>query len=384
MLRISDRVRLALAAMALASLSTGSTLWAAEPAKEKTGAAPSGKTPADDFAAKLEQWKSVLTRLRSLKSDWLTADEAKKAEIDKQWKAELENGEKLIAELRTVGIKAFAAAPRQDRDLERFLVKLLADDVARDAYEEADSLARALLENGCDDDRVFDDGGAAAFATNDFERAERYLKKAEEEGALTEKTREYLASVADYKKYWEEEKKIREKESQQNDLPQVRITTNKGEILVELFENEAPDTVGNFVSLVEKKFYDGKTFHRVLPKFMAQGGCPNGDGTGGPGYTIYCECQKDNYRKHFRGTLSMAHAGKDTGGSQFFLTFVPTPHLNGKHTGFGRVIGGMDVLAKIQRMDPESKEAKPQPDTIVKMEVVRKRPHEYKPNKSSS
>ena len=149
-----------------------------------------------------------------------------------------------------------------------------------------------------------------------------------------------------------------------------------------MFENKAPDTVGNFISLVEKGFYNGLTFHRVLPQFMAQGGCPLGDGTGGPGYNIYCECYKDNYRKHFRGTLSMAHAGKDTGGSQFFLTFVPTSHLNGRHTAFGRVIEGLDVLSKIQRIDPESKDSKPEPDKIVKMEVVRKRDHEYKPNKS--
>jgi cyclophilin family peptidyl-prolyl cis-trans isomerase len=114
---------------------------------------------------------------------------------------------------------------------------------------------------------------------------------------------------------------------------------------------------------------------------MAQGGDPGGDGTGGPGYHIYCECYKDNYRKHFRGTLSMAHAGRDTGGSQFFITFVPTPQLNGRHTAFGRVIEGMDVLAKIQRRDPDAAPPLPQPDTIVKAEVIRKRDHKYVPTK---
>ena len=164
-------------------------------------------------------------------------------------------------------------------------------------------------------------------------------------------------------------------------MPRVKISTTKGDMVVELFENEAPGAVGNFISLVEKKFYDGLSFHRVLPAFMAQGGCPKGDGSGGPGYNIYCECEQPNYRKHFRGTLSMAHAGKDTGGSQFFITFVPTSHLNGRHTAFGRVVEGMDVLGRLQRINPEDKNQHADPDKIVKIEVVRKRSHEYKPSK---
>src|SRR5690606_33365249 len=134
--------------------------------------------------------------------------------------------------------------------------------------------------------------------------------------------------------------------------PRVKIETNKGTIVVELFENEAPQTVGNFVNLVEKGFYNDTVFHRVLPNFMAQGGDPKGTGTGGPDYHIYCECYEPDHRKHFRGTLSISHARRDTGGSQFYLTFAPTAHLNGRHTAFGRVIQGMDVLAKLQRIDP--------------------------------
>ena len=164
-----------------------------------------------------------------------------------------------------------------------------------------------------------------------------------------------------------------------NDLPRVKFTTSKGEIVIELFENEAPGAVANFVNLIEKKYYDGLTFHRVLAGFMAQGGCPKGDGTGGPGYHIACECEREDYRHHFAGTLSMAHAGKNTGGSQFFLTFKPTPHLDGRHTAFGRVIEGFDVLAKLQRRDPQR--SRVEPDKIVKAEVLRKRDHAYEPKK---
>ena len=139
-------------------------------------------------------------------------------------------------------------------------------------------------------------------------------------------------------------------------MPKVKLDTNKGDIVIALFENEAPIATANFLDLVEKKFYDGLTFHRVLPGFMAQGGDPKGDGSGGPGYTIPDECRQENHRTHFRGSLSMAKTPEpDTGGSQFFLTFVPTSHLDGKHTVFGRVIEGMDVLPSCSassRADP--------------------------------
>jgi peptidyl-prolyl cis-trans isomerase B (cyclophilin B) len=128
------------------------------------------------------------------------------------------------------------------------------------------------------------------------------------------------------------------------------IETEKGNIVLELFEKDAPKTVENFEKLIKQGFYDGLTFHRVIPNFVIQGGCPKGDGTGGPGYTIKCET-KGNPRKHGKGALSMAHAGKDTGGSQFFITHSPQPHLDGVHTVFGQVIEGMDVVNKIKAKD---------------------------------
>jgi peptidyl-prolyl cis-trans isomerase B (cyclophilin B) len=126
------------------------------------------------------------------------------------------------------------------------------------------------------------------------------------------------------------------------------IETKKGNIIIELFEEDAPNTVANFEKLIDQGYYDGLTFHRVIPNFVIQGGCPKGDGTGGPGYAIKCEI---NQKKHTTGTLSMAHAGKDTGGSQFFITHSPQPHLDGIHTVFGQVIEGMDVVNSIKPGD---------------------------------
>ena len=120
----------------------------------------------------------------------------------------------------------------------------------------------------------------------------------------------------------------------------------------ELYEKETPVTVENFVNLAGKRFYDGLTFHRVIPDFVIQGGCPRGDGTGGPGYTIHCETSAGR-QYHDRGVLSMAHRGKDTGGSQFFICMnrENTQHLDGVHTCFGRVIEGVDVIDDIRPGD---------------------------------
>lgn len=123
-----------------------------------------------------------------------------------------------------------------------------------------------------------------------------------------------------------------------------------GQVKIELYPNEAPGTVENFESLINKGFYNGLSFHRVIPGFVAQGGCPDGRGTGGPGYTIKCET-KGNPHKHERGSLSMAHAGKDTGGSQFFIVYEPQPHLNGVHTVFGKVVEGMEYVDDIKQGD---------------------------------
>jgi cyclophilin family peptidyl-prolyl cis-trans isomerase len=283
-------------------------------------------------------------------------------------------------------VKAYVESPNEDPQLTRFLVKLAGDHVAHDRYEAAYAIAKPLADNDCPDKQIYDAAGTSAFVLNEYEQAGEYFKKAQEAGVLSRYSQQLAAGVEDHKKMWADEQKIREAEAAADDLPRVKLTTTKGDIVLELFENEAPDTVGNFISLVERKddagkgYYEGVPFHRVLANFMAQGGDPTGTGQGGPGYNIYCECYKDDYRRHFAGSLSMAHAGRDTGGSQFFLTFRPTPELNGKHTVFGRVIEGMEVLAELQRIDPENP-GEVEPDKIVSAEVLRKREHPYAPRK---
>ena len=135
-------------------------------------------------------------------------------------------------------------------------------------------------------------------------------------------------------------------------MSRVRIATDKGDMIAELYDNETPVTTENFKNLIRKNFYDGLNFHRVIPNFVIQGGCPNGTGSGGPGYQIPCEVTAPK-QFHDRGVLSMAHAGRNTGGSQFFIFHnrQGTQHLDGNHTCFGKVIEGLDVIDLIRQGD---------------------------------
>jgi len=177
---------------------------------------------------------------------------------------------------------------------------------------------------------------------------------------------------------WEAELAIREVEATASDLPLVLMQTSKGPIEIELFEDHAPNTVANFISLTDTGYYDGILFHRVIPKFMAQGGDPSSrksedDSTtdDGPGYTIKDEHTNEDHRNHFAGTLSMAKtSAPNTGGSQFFLTHLPTPHLDGRHTVFGRITSGLETARAIEK-----------DDEIIAVIVIRKRDHEYTPEK---
>ena len=154
-------------------------------------------------------------------------------------------------------------------------------------------------------------------------------------------------------------------ESENQSLPSIKMQTSQGEIHIELFEDEAPNTVANMIELSEQGFYDGLVFHRVINDFMIQGGCPHGKGTGGPGYRFRHECPPDR-RHDGPGVLSMANAGPNTNGSQFFITHSAQPHLDGKHTVFGRVLEGLDVVNRIS-----------QGDEIQSVTVLNKRDHEY-------
>lgn len=153
----------------------------------------------------------------------------------------------------------------------------------------------------------------------------------------------------------------------------IKIQTNHGDIVAEFWNDDAINTVKNFVTLAQSGYYDGLTFHRVLPDFVIQGGCPQGTGSGGPGYRIPCETNGPR-QKHQPGAFSMAHAGKDSGGSQFFivLTREKTKHLDGGHTVFGQTIEGMDVVKSIRQGDKMIKVEVLEVDPVIEAHVLQK------------
>ena len=343
--------------------------------------ARAAESPAENYAAVRTQWDQATDQMDQLAEQFRSASPEQREQIRQQYMTLVDQMDDLLLKLTETATAAYQAAPNQDPDLSSLLVGIAANALRNDRFEAAAETAQMLIANNCPEQAVYGVAGTAAYCLDHFELAEKYLNIAREAQLLEQDGQIYATDVALAKKLWEVEQKRRAAEAAADDLPRVLMKTSQGDLVIELFENEAPQTVGNFVSLVEKGFYNGLTFHRVLPGFMAQGGCPDGSGAGGPGYQIFCESDKPDRRNHFRGVLSMAHAGKDTGGSQFFLTFRRTSHLDGGHTVFGRVIEGLDVLEELQRIDPQ-RPSGVQPDKILEAKVIRKRDHPYQPTRT--
>jgi cyclophilin family peptidyl-prolyl cis-trans isomerase len=349
-----------------------------------------GGPAAAEFQRVLGKLKTLLEEFGNLRSKYLEAGDKERIQLEKRWDEVIAEGMALKPQLVAAAEKAFAEAPRADQQITEFLNDILATDFDYDDYENTARIGKLLIENRAGDKRAAALTGVAAAVVGDFNAAEKYLNQAKKEGVLEDKYAPeplvkrinlYAESLGPMKEKWEAEQKILRKESEAGDLPRVLIKTNRGDMIAELFENEAPNTAANFITLAEKGFYNGLTFHRVIEQFMAQGGDPNGNGTGGPNYNICFEADRPDHRLHFRGYLSMARSsGKNTAGSQFFICFTPGfPEwpLNDQYTVFGRVIKGLDVLAKIQRRDLQKNPNAPDPDKILEIKVLSKRDHPY-------
>ncbi len=376
---------------------------------------------ADAFEKAFTDYRAVIRQIEQLRIEYQTTDAARREKINAELAGLLAQAKPRLDTMTKAAESDYRSAPNDDPRVTELLTDLAkyyivgqqvgpgeppsSDPEGQyypidggDQYERGLPFVKLLVDGGAKDNRLYVWGFLAAFVTNDYDLASDYFKQAQEskafeqlqksaadtahnkdaglDGEVYRTAMTYAESLDKYRQLWAKESEIRAAEARADDLPRVKLTTTKGDITLELFENEAPQTVANFITLVKSGFYDGSPFHRVLPFFVAQGGAKSDDGEGGPGYAIRCECYTPEYRHHFRGSLSMAHRGRDTGGSQFFLTFVPTGHLDGKHTVFGRVIDGFDVLGSIQRRSPQQSDP-PKPDRIVKAVVLRDRGHPY-------
>lgn len=334
-------------------------------------------------------WDSVVGELAVLDVDYQMASTRRRDTLAKRFDELVKQGTECQQDLIDAAIVAYSKSPTENGDIAAFLSGVVYLLVGAEEYEEALRLAQILVDRGVSGGDLYVLAGTAAFAVGEFELAEKHLRRAQQANANLGTAARYLNEIDYYKDEWQREKKLRQAESLAGDLPRVLLKTTQGELELELFENEAPNTVANFISLVERGFYDGLSFHRVIPRAVAEAGCPNGDGTGEPGYLIRSECHGKQARKHFRGSLAMTNWVGNTAGSQFCLTFLPAQYLDGRQTVFGRVVRGIEVLAKLQRRDPPDPlylEINPlqnvvplRADKILSAKVLRKRNHPYTP-----
>lgn len=355
--------------------------------------------PVAAFQAAVGDYQDNMRAIEKLWAEYQTADEGRQTVINEELKPLVASAKTKVNAMVDAAIESYKADPNGDQQVTDLLLEVAefrvvgkGEQGGGDQFESALPVIEALIDGGHEKAELPVWGVLAAICANEFDLADKFAKIARDTGALAAPPQDegaaevhgqavrYLSEIDRYRARWEKEKAIREKEAIADNNPRVKFSLTKGDIVIELFEDQAPIATANIITLVKKGYYDGLIFHRVLPHFMAQGGDPTGTGSGGPGYSIACECYEPDAREHFRGSLSMAHAGRDTGGSQFFLCFVPTDFLDGStpgshHTVFGRVVEGIDVIGDIQIIDPDKRG--PKPDQIIKAEVLRDRGHAY-------
>ena len=310
-----------------------------------------GSAQESDFAATKAKWVELEKEMKEVGSSIKGGDNTN----SEQYQDLIDQANGLIDTMRSQGVEALKKDPN-NKDVIRTLLGIMINDANFGREGQIIKLGDQLAE---------------------LKINPRYFELAAQSSRL---------SISDQEIF--EELGVRRQEVEKNDNPRVKLVTTQGDIVIELFENEAPNTVANFITLAESNFYDGIEFHRVVENFMAQTGCPEGNGSGGPGYNIKCECYEPEARRHFTGSISMAkRTPRDTGGSQFFLCFKRTSFLDGKHTVFGRIAEGWDTLDNLARThsaQPDGREI-PLPDVvkdkIKSVEVIRKRDHKYQVRK---
>jgi len=326
-----------------------------------------------DFNRLLEEWKPVLQQMVDLQAEFRdveTTDE-RRQECRREFNKLREEAQSLNRQLMDQAVVCLLKYPRENTDLDSFVINVLREYRRLDLYEEAFDVCKKLLSSSeFASDEIIDAVAYSALYSNDFDAAAKYGPKLMQLQWRRKSEFDYSQSPFKNLEYWQtewrRELELRQRDELNGDLPRVILTTTRGEVEIELFEHEAPNTVANFIFLVEKGFYTNLDFHRVIHGQMAQGGGSELirtetelDGTlkkrhnrdDGPGYSIPDEIYP-NSRKHFRGTVSMANAGPNTAGSQFFICYRPNREYDGKYTVFGRVIRGMDVVSFFLERQP--------------------------------
>ncbi|WP_218934586.1 peptidylprolyl isomerase [Rosistilla ulvae] len=361
-----------------------------KPAGGKTEAAKKAQAV---FDQRVEEWRKATQALWTEVNEFHTARGDVKFSEQIRW-AERESAARDAMQAAFLAASNLVFEDHENRDGRTFLAQSILYHAQTDWYEGLKQGALAMLEAGVKDIQLNVIAGVSAAATGDFEVARGHLKEVPDgDEGLAEVGQRMKFILDPLQESWEKEQKLREAEAKADDLPRVLLKTTRGEVLVELFENEAPNTVASFISLVEDGFYDNVPFYQVVEHEFAQTGDRDGDGSGTADYRLPDEAIGE--RGIFRGSLVMAkipnpNAARDpdasgtipnTGSSQFLITLLPFNPEYKELCCFGRVVSGMGAISTLNRAKVEKEKDAPVvlPDSIIEAEVVRKRDHEYKP-----
>jgi len=363
------------------------------------GVLPEGTDPAlaQEYKSAFEKFRDSLATVRELflrhQVAWDLSGDTER--LRKFSQASIDSQEALKAWCNQMA-KVYATDPAKFGGIGNLMEEMVLKESAADRFEAISPLAKALWENDSNhSDELLEAIAYTGYAMNDFDLSEAALKKLAQKKNLPGRLRIMLEDTAELKAKWEREQKFREAEAASNDNPRVLLLTNRGEIEIELFEDQAPQAVANFIFLVERGFYKRKLFFRVAEHLVAQTGCDRGDGKGNAGYSIPGEMQREDHRDIFRGSLLFAigadeetkEPNLDSASSQFLLAMMPQPHMDGKMTVFGRIIAGKQWLGTLSRMDlsdeKQKKDKSNKPDFIMEASVIRKRDHKYVPEISA-
>lgn len=335
---------------------------------------------AERFAQLETEWRALGQKRREIQAQFARVPEAERQGVIDAFIKTIEQTQQIFADLRTAADAAYRADPK-NKHVEEFLALVALRSFEGDRLEDAFELLTLLLDNGSEYSFLPNHAGIAALEMADLDSAQKYLELAQLKKSLDKTGAACLAKLSEFREVVEHEKAVRAAEAKSDDLPRVVLKTTAGDIVIELFEDDAPNTVANFIHLVQEGFYDGQTFFRVVRGFGATAGCPNGDGTGDDGYRILREDYQNNEHVHLRGYVSMVTTKHGTAGSQFFIAFRPTTasQLNKQQTVFGEVIQGLDIVTELPATDPRQRANGLRPREIIEAKVLRRRNHAYVP-----
>ena len=308
-----------------------------------------------------------------------------------KWLERLRESNESLKAYRQAAATLYASDPEKYTGVGALLREMLISDGKSDRLDHWLDPAKILVQaKSLADEEVLLNAGYVGLIEGDFDFVKQTWGTLEASGKLGPQEATILSEIDEIKESWVKELARREEDKSKNN-PQVRIQTTKGDIIVELFEDDAPESVKNFIYLVEQGYYTRKPFFFVKEHLLAQTGCEKGDGKGNAGFGVQAEANLPTRRSHFRGSLAMpvgvnndpALGNVSFAGSQFYFAYLPLPPVDDRNAVFGRIISGIEVIGLFKPVDLTDEEARKdqnlRPDTVIRAQVVRKRDHEYKP-----